>query len=75
MNSHRSQPKFDELEVGQILKQGERLLQIVEIDYRRNIVYYQEVDTQNQGTLTESCYSQARQNGTMHVILKSSHSF
>ena len=70
MNSDCAQPKFDELEVGHILKKGNKRLRIIEIDYRRHIVYYREVGggTKSHGTLTESSYAQQCQKGVIHAI-------
>lgn len=63
-------PDFDELEVGQILKTKDRLLRIIEIDYRRNIVYYEEVGSnkRKQGSLTESSYLDECQGGRIHAV-------
>jgi len=70
MNSHCPQPKFDELQVGHILQKGEKRLQIIEIDYRRHIVYYLEVSDGSKvhGALTESSYAQQCRNGAIHAV-------
>lgn len=70
MNRHYPQPKFDELEVGHILQKGEKRLRIIEIDYRRHIVYYREVGggTKSHGALTESSYAQQCRNGVLHAV-------
>lgn len=70
MNIHYPQPKFDELEVGHILQKGEMRLRIIEIDYRRHIVYYREVGggAKSSGTLTESSYAQQCRTGAIHAV-------
>ena len=70
MNIHYPQPKFDELEVGHILQKGEKRLRIIEIDYRRHIVYYREVGggVKSNGTLTESSYAQQCRNGAIYAV-------
>ena len=70
MNGHCSQPKFDELEVGYILQKGDKRLRIIEIDYRRHIVYYREIGggKKADGALTESSYAKQAQSGVIHTI-------
>jgi len=70
MNNCYPQPKFDELQVGNILQKGEKRLRIIEIDYRRHIVYYREVGggTKSHGALTESMYNQQCQKGVIHAV-------
>ena len=70
MNNHRSQPEFDKLEVGHILQKGKKRLRIIEIDYRRHIVYYREVGggAKSNGALTESLYAQQCRKGVIHAV-------
>ncbi len=70
MTNHRQQPKFDELQVGNILQKGEKRLRIIEIDYRRHIVYYREVGggAKSNGALTESLYNQQCRTGIIHAV-------
>ena len=70
MDSHHPQPKFDELQVGNILQKDGKRLRIIEIDYRRHIVYYREVGggIKSHGTLTESSYAQQCQKGVIHAV-------
>jgi len=70
MTNHRQQPKFDELQVGNILQKGEKRLRIIEIDYRRHIVYYREVGggTKSHGALTENSYAQQCRKGVIQAV-------
>jgi len=70
MNNYYPPPKFDELQVGHILQKGEKRLRIIEIDYRRHIVYYREVGgtAKSNGALTESSYAQQCRKGLIHAI-------
>ena len=70
MNGHCSQPKFDELQVGNILQKGEKRLRIIEIDYRRNIVYYREMGggRKAHGVLTETAYAQQCRSGHIYPV-------
>ncbi len=70
MNNYYPQPKFDELQVGNILQKGEKRLRIIEIDYRRHIVYYREVGggTKSHGALTENSYAQQCRKGVIQAV-------
>ena len=70
MDSHHPQPKFDELQVGNILQKDGKRLRIIEIDYRRHIVYYREVGggTKSNGALTENSYAQQCRKGVIQAV-------
>ncbi|MFQ5676576.1 MAG: hypothetical protein ACE5G1_11810 [bacterium] len=72
MSNHRL-PNFDELEVGQLIKTKSRLLRIIEIDYRRNILYYEEVGSnkRKQGSFTKPSYLEECQGGKILAVARS----